>query len=329
MEANMFRVAMKSLLLVAVCVALAFALAQGADAASWTYSEIGGFDFGTATTGFIAGNTPCCGGIDFFNPVSAIGIHTQYQTIAWGCQNNGLGGDTTLANCAAQVGKSSTLPNVNATTVSDPTLNINRSALKLTTFGGSISDDGVFVPITMLTHFNRAIDGNSRTLGTVDITALLSLTAPNPGPPFPNENTITLGFLETANAANAASCGQTANPLGTACDDQFSVLSLGGFLSIPFSSGGLNYVMDFTLAAPCNNVVDQVGTITVFLCSGVELGIDFVNLQVYAGETNTSNILVLARILPVPVPEPASVGLLGLGLVAVGVASRIRSRKGR
>jgi hypothetical protein len=299
---------------------------SSSEAVTFNYTQAGGFDFDTATTGSILQGTACCGAIEFFNNVTNFGGNQQYQTIAWGCESDGKAGSTDLASCAGGGGPSA--PNVNVVTAADPVAGGTFSALQLNTFQGQISDNNTFVDLTELVHFNRVIDGDSRTLGTVSITAQLSLN-PNPGGPFPNQNTIDIGFLETL---NIAPCNETQNPLGSVCDDIFSVLTLGGFDPIPFTFNGQNFVMEFSLRPPCDNVIGTApgeggqGTIQIFQCNGDTFAINFDTLQVYASENQDSSIFVIARIRGVEVPGPATAVLVGLGLLGMGGVPRIRRR---
>jgi len=321
----MFRRFTRRFLVTAVGVSLGLAAASQAEAVNWTFTQIGGFEQEGATTGIIDGGGPTFfGALEFHNPVSAIGGLTQYQNIGWGCNADGIA-NSTGGNCAGGV-NTPTAANTTAVTAINPTtIGDGRSALQLNTFNGAISDNGVFVAISQLIHFNNVIDNDSRTLGEVNITASLDLAPPVTGP-FPNENTIRIGFLETFNDTITGVCDETSNPLGSECDDRFNVLTLGGFDPVGFTFNGQQFTMEFTIGPPADCVAGAtVDGITLFDCPGgdsVDFGINFTTLEVYAAENQNSQLFVFARILPVEVPLPATAVLMGLGLLGMGLIRR-------
>ena len=323
----MFRRFTRGFLVTAVGIGLALAPASQSEAVNWTFTQIGGFEQEGASTGIIDGGGPASffGALEFHNPVSTIGGLTQYQNIGWGCNADGTA-NSTGGNCAGGV-NTPTAANTTATTATDPTtIGDGRSALQLNTFNGGIADDGVFVAISQLIHFNNVIDNDSRTLGEVNITAALDL-APAVTGPFPNENTIRIGFLETFNDTITNICDETSNPLGSTCDDRFNVITVGGFDPVAFSFNGQQFTMEFTIGPPADCVAGAiVDGVTLFNCPGgdpaVDFGINFTTFEVYARENQDSQLFVFARILPVEVPLPATAVLMGLGLLSMGLIRR-------
>jgi hypothetical protein len=312
------------------CLAVVFAGLTPAGAATvsldWTLQ--GGFVQGTSTTGTILTSNPALrqGAVEFFNG-SATGLGgfltDTFGIIGWGCTL----GNVSAATCANNAN------GTEGTTNNDPTAANNRSALELATFtsaqNGELTDGaapGIFGPaviISSLTHFNRVIDRNSRTLGTVDINSSLDLPEVS-DPNIPDNVTTNLGFLETFNGGG---CAQTPNPLDSTCDDRFQVLNPESFQDLFFQHNGLQYQIQFGFAPPCNNVVGTEGNIVIFNCSGVLFGIDNTTFQVFAQEGATSEILIFMQLRQIAVPAPGTLVLLGIGLVGAAGARRLTRKR--
>ena len=289
-------------------------------AASFNWDQSAGFEFGTATTGGIQGASTAFGGIEFFNPtVFDANVPLTYTIIGWGC-TPGVTAGTAAAQCASGVGG----VNVNTLAATDPTTLSNRSTLEVIALNSppQLVSGGPAVDITQLIHRNSVIDINSRVLSSVEIRSQLVID-PGGADELSDPTTLTLGFLETHNVAD---CAETVNPLDSNCDDRFSFTTID-FTPLAFSSNGVNYEIIFGLRAPCDNVVDQVGTVTVYECVGVRLGIDFLNGEVFAQEGATSSIFVTMQLIELAVPAPAALLLLGSGLIGTAVVTRIRRKK--
>lgn len=117
-------------------------------------------------------------------------------------------------------------------------------------------------------------------------------------------------FWETLNTGTGgAGCGSP-NPLGTNCDDIYTVLS-SEFDPISWVMDGYKYTLTFTL-------VPGPGTLVVPQADGTIL--------VYTPENNpgTSEIFVAMKWDATSVPEPSMIALLGGGLLAAGFAARRR-----
>ena len=215
-----------------VAFALTGGLAGSASAITFTYSQQGGFTFGTETstdfTGAIFG--PGGSGLRFFaeqpdnSPPLPAG--PQYSTLGWG-------GST----AASQV------------TVVDPIGQASTSALRVETLSGQISDNGIPVGIAFLTHQNLAI--LPRFLNTVTIDTLLrffdGVTPINIGPGAVGSVPVTL--VETNNAAACDPDIQIDVPPGSGvpCTDYFLFPLAAFFTPLTFSHLGVNYTVTFAL----------------------------------------------------------------------------------
>lgn len=114
-------------------------------------------------------------------------------------------------------------------------------------------------------------------------------------------------FWETRNTSpNCAS----PNPLGTNCDDIYTVLS-AEFNPLSWVMDGYKYTLSFTL-------LPGAGTLVVPQADGTIL--------VYTPENNpgTSEIFVAMKWDATSVPEPSMIALFGAGLLAAGFAVRRR-----
>lgn len=126
-----------------------------------------------------------------------------------------------------------------------------------------------------------------------------------------------ISFNETLNQANCPDA-----PLGTNCDDIFTVATLS-LAPVSFVHAGYIYNINFTLFP---------GTSTN--ASGTPVGLSFVQdngdgtISVYTPENNpgTSSIHVAMSYSAAAVPEPGILGLFSVGMLGLGLAAR-RGRK--
>jgi hypothetical protein len=298
--------------------------AQPAGAVQFTWSEQGGFEFGTGALragGFFGPDAPPVaghGGLEFFQlQASPPAPPNTYRSIGWGCppdgNDDGAVNGATCANggTAAQV-----------VTGTDPATNPGRSALVVNTFNSAQSgvldsQTGAEVIISRITHINNVIDDEANALRSVSITATLIVDS---NPPVNDTNTIPIGFLETINISD---CTQTPNPLGSLCDDEFT-FDASGFDPVGFTHDGKNFLLVFDLRPieSCSELVETQGTIQIFQCTDSpqhRIAIDFTNGRAWAMEGFDNALEVTMRVLEVGVPVPAGVVLLVAGVAGWGL----------
>jgi hypothetical protein len=129
-------------------------------------------------------------------------------------------------------------------------------------------------------------------------------------PPPPPDNGTTPLPISFTESLNKKPC-PAPNPVGTTCDDFFSVTFPPGFFdSIPFSDvAGNDYFLRFALQ-PGDGVAFDPATRTVF-----------------TGENQESMLFITAQITTVPQPpngnpEPQSLLLFGIGLIGIGYSAQ-------
>lgn len=129
-----------------------------------------------------------------------------------------------------------------------------------------------------------------------------------------------ISFNETLNTTNEASCS-TDNPLGTLCDDVFTVVA-AELDPISFNYNGYKYSINFTLLPGVST--DNNGNVVSQQSLVVDNGDG--TISVYTPELNpgTSSIHVLAQYTATQIPEPAILGLFSVGMLGLGFAARRR-----
>jgi hypothetical protein len=314
----------------ALAILLAAAWVQPAVAVQFTWSQNGGFEFGTGTLragqffGLDSAPVAGHGGLEYFGLQAAPAPANTYRVIGWGCPPDGNNDGAIAAATCANAGVVA-----EAVTVTDPSTNPGRSSLVLDTFdstqsGVLDSQTGANVVIARISHINNVIDDEANALSGVTISANLIVDAV---PPVSDPNSIPIGFLETI---NIGACSQTPNPLGSQCDDEFT-FDASEFANVPFTHNGESFFLQFSLAPPpeCDTPHSTIGTIQIFQCDddpAHRIAIDFANGRAWAMEGFDNALLVLMRVTEeqVGVPAPAGLILMGLGFVAVALSGRRR-----
>lgn len=180
---------------------------------------------------------------------------------------------------------------------------------------------GEFWAISTIRQENRVITGEfPNPLWIADVSANLRIfadAAHTINPKSDLGSTTDIRFWETSNHGGDPSACTSPNPMGSACDDIYTI-SVFTLASESFFYNGNWYNLNFTLF-PGNDVL---------VCSSAsDPGCDAASapapgqIAVYTREGTDSTIHVA---MEWEVPEPSMLSLVGLALVGVGLASRRR-----
>ena len=320
---------LKGALAVVAIVATAGLFPVAASAATFDYSQVGGFFFNPAgdADNPTQGNGTL-GGLELSGPVAATlgppagsAPANTFRDIGWGCGSGGT-------NCAA------TGTNVVATSPFDGPNAPERSALRVDTVrgagdpiqlatpaplpatwegpltgvtaafdptptSGDITSNGNWVFISNIFHDNSAIDDDSINLVEAIIRTNLFISSG-----FSQlDSDVQIEFTETFNG------GVCPGPnVGPPCNDFFS-FTTDTFGEVTFESGGITYLLQFDLFTNDPNIV-------------------IIGNTVWTGEGDINDLWVIMRLTEVAVPLPGSLLLLGagfLGTAALGVVRRQRA----
>lgn len=321
---------LKGALAVVAIVATAGLFPVAASAATFDYSQVGGFYFNAANPADPDNPTQgngTLGGLELSGPVPATlgppagpAPANTFRDIGWGCAAGGT-------NCAAAG------TNVVAQSPFDGANAAARSALRVDTVRGSadpiqlaapatpatwtgpltgvtapfdptptsgdITSNGNWVFLAQVFHDNSAIDSNSINLIDAIIRTNLLISSG-----FSQiDSDVLINFEETFNQAPCE------NPVGPDCADRFT-FTIDTFGEVTFESGGIEYLLQFDLFTNDPNIVIEGTT-------------------VWTGEGDINDLWVIMRLTQITqVPLPGSLLLLGagfLGTAALGVVRRRRA----
>ena len=135
--------------------------------------------------------------------------------------------------------------------------------------------------------------------------------------------TTSLRYWETTNVTTGLDNCDGPTPLGSICDDEYTVLALS-LAPLAFTLDGYEYTIDFRLEPATGTIVCVNGDLSpACQAAGVTFGAGEL-MKVYAAELDESNLFVAARWTATQIPEPGVLGLLGIGLMGMGLSARRR-----
>ena len=134
------------------------------------------------------------------------------------------------------------------------------------------------------------------------------------------DSVTTVKYWETTNTAG---CAGSPNPLGSVCDDIYTVMELS-LAPISFILDGYKYEISFRLEPGATTLVCDGSPVPACLAeAGAQPGAGEL-FKVYAAEGFDSEIFVAAAWTATKIPEPGVLGLLGIGLMGMGLSARRR-----
>lgn len=134
------------------------------------------------------------------------------------------------------------------------------------------------------------------------------------------DSVTTVKYWETTNAAG---CAESPNPLGSVCDDIYTVMELS-LAPISFILDGYKYEISFRLEPGETTLVCDGSPVPACLAEAGSQPGEGELFKVYAAEGFDSEIFVAAAWTATQIPEPGVLGLLGIGLMGMGLSARRR-----
>jgi len=134
------------------------------------------------------------------------------------------------------------------------------------------------------------------------------------------DSVTTVKYWETSNTAG---CSGSPNPVGSVCDDIYTVMELS-LAPISFILDGYKYEISFRLEPGATTLICDGSPVPACLAeAGAQPGAGEL-FKVYAAEGFDSEIFVAAAWTATKIPEPGVLGLLGIGLMGMGLSARRR-----
>lgn len=255
---------------------------------TWEWVTDGGFRIGEGTCSNGPTEASCLLQYDNTSGVTPSGIAGTASVMTWGVGSFLDGGN----------GNQSGLQTVNGESGEGPynAQLLGSGPVPIPEFEQIVTNDG-WTNIGAAVHYNNVILTEGGHMQTSILTTSFQLLTPGSGPVL--ETDIDIVFNETENTEPCPS----PNPLGTVCDDVFTVSLLPS--PVFFTIDGQLYKLRFQYAAGEGTFVN--GT------------------TVYTSETAPGTAILFSQARIDTIPVPGVLGLMGMGLLLMGW--QVRSRK--
>lgn len=311
----------------ALSLALVGSVATAAPLTQLYFTQFAGWDATAGNSTFNPGSTGLTG-LDFANPVAGAPAGSNAD-MSWNAASNGNSSSiniTTFDDVSSPIRLEDDLATVDGDTNADdvPDDLVDAAAW----------EQGEWWVISTLTQTNAVLDINGsfvpNPLWVADTLANLSIFTDAGRLDLLGadlNSKVTIEFNESFNGvANPAACAGD-NPLGTQCDDIYTIAA-ADFAPISFTRDGYAYDISFQLipglstpsglpSLVCPNPADV-------RCAGVTVPPGEIRVFTEEAAVGTSSISVAMRFDVRAVPAPGIVALFGAGVLGAGLAARRR-----